>query len=91
MRVKLIGVSDTTRKSESVARSREHRRRLIGTALLHIGETVHRHCGRHIKCGLAAASSVNSFEEPDDFERTSRRDLCSSGISSVFVMRERLP
>ncbi len=49
MRVKLIGVSDKTRKSESVARAREHRRRLIATALLHTGEMVHRRCGRCTK------------------------------------------
>src|SRR5437762_4241252 len=62
MRVKLIGVSNEARKSESVARATEHRHRLIATALVHISETVHRHCARHIKCGLAAVSSVNTFE-----------------------------
>jgi len=35
---------------------------LDATALAYIGETVHRPCGRHIKCGLAAVSSVNSLK-----------------------------
>jgi len=54
MRVKLIGVSDDARKSESVARGKQTNRPLIATPFAHVGEAVYRHCGRHFKCGLAA-------------------------------------
>ena len=40
MRVKLIGVSDEARKSESVARAKQDRRRLIAPFLTHLGEAV---------------------------------------------------
>ena len=40
MRVKLIGVSDEARKSESVARAKRDRRRLIAPLLTHLGEAV---------------------------------------------------
>lgn len=62
MRVKLIGVSDETRKSESVARAKQDRRRLIAAPLAHIGETVHRHCGRQLNTDSPHRSSVNSLK-----------------------------
>jgi hypothetical protein len=81
MRVKLIGVFDEARKSESVARWKQDRRRSIANPLAHICETAHRHSCRHLNAGSPQVSSVKSFEEADDFERTSRGDLCKSGIS----------
>jgi hypothetical protein len=62
MRVKLIGVSDEARKSESVARGKRDRDRLIATFLTHIGEAVRRQCGRHLNAGSPHLSSVNSLK-----------------------------
>ena len=62
MRVKLIGVSDQARKSESVARGKRDRDRLIATFLTHIGEAVRRQCGCHLNAGSPHASSVNSLK-----------------------------
>jgi hypothetical protein len=50
----LIGVSDEARKSESVARDKEDRTRLIATPLAHIGEADPSTLRLSLKCGLAA-------------------------------------
>jgi hypothetical protein len=71
MRVKLIGVSDEARKSESVDRAKQDRRRLLAALF-----DAYRRSGSSatcspLKCGLAAPGECESFEEADDFERTS--------------------
>ena len=62
MRVKLIGVSDNARKSESAARGKQDRRRLIATPLAKMGETIHRRCGCHLNADSPHPSSVNSLK-----------------------------
>jgi hypothetical protein len=62
MRVKLIGVSDEARKSESAAGGKQDRRRLIATPLAHMREAIHRRCGRHLNADSLHPSSVNSLK-----------------------------
>src|SRR5205807_218638 len=63
MRVKLIGVSDKTRKSESVARERDHRRGFIATALLHTAKWYIGAAAVAQNADSPHPSSVNTFEE----------------------------
>jgi hypothetical protein len=62
MRVKLIGVSDEPRKSESVDRGEQDRCRLIATPLTHIGEAVHQQCARRLNVDSPHLESVNSLK-----------------------------
>ena len=86
MRVKLIGVSDEARKSESVARAKRDRRRLIAPLLTHLGEAVRqqRACRLNVESPhLGSVNSANSIT----FIRAPYPERNPKGLSPIVVLR----
>jgi len=86
MRVKLIGVSDEARKSESVARAKRDRRRLIAPLFDALGEAVRQQRASRLNVESPHLETVNSANSIT-FIRASLSRCNPKSLSAIVVLR----